>query len=310
MTGKDIATDLAKQYKLTIETGEVELISTGISTIDKMLGGGLPLGRFVEIFGPESSAKTTLAFAVVAEAQRRGYDCMYIDVEHSVDPFWAEKNGVNWDALGFLQPNTAQDALSIAEDAATAGCKVVVLDSYAGMTTEQEMAGDIGDANVGLTPRIIGQFCRRSAGLFHETNTLFIAINQIREKIGVMFGSPETTPGGKAPKYFSSVRLRTSAKLISRDKQVLGSEITVKSVKNKVAPQHQVGSFSIFYETGIDYIGSLVPIAADTGLLVKSGSWYSNPETGEKIGQGEQAVVQWFADNPDEYTRIKGLLNT
>jgi recombination protein RecA len=208
-----------------------------------------------------------------------------------------------------LQPDTAEDALSIAIDSVKAGCKVVILDSYAAMTTEAEMAGDIGDAHVALTPRMIGQFCRKAAGIFYDHGALFIAINQIREKIGVVYGSPEVTPGGRAPKYFSSVRLRTTSKPYPNYQNQTGMTITVRSIKNKVAPQHQEAEYRILYDKGIDYVGALVPGAVEAGLLIKSGSWYSDPETGEKIGQGEASVVEWFEANPDQYNRIKESLD-
>src|SRR5690554_3522529 len=275
-------------------------VSTGSLGLDIALGiGGLPFGRVVEIFGPESSGKTTLTLSVIAQAQRQGKTCAFIDAEHALDPSYAEKLGVNLDDLLVSQPDTGEQALEIADMLVRSGSvDVVIIDSVAALTPKAEIEGEMGDHHVGLQARLMSQALRKLTANIKRTNTLVIFINQIRMKIGVMFGNPETTTGGNALKFYSSVRLdirRTGA--IKRGDEVVGSETRVKVVKNKVAPPFREARFDILYGTGISREGEIITLGVEHKILDKSGAWYAY--NGNKIGQGKDNVREFLKGNPD-----------
>ncbi len=275
-------------------------IPTGALSLDIALGiGGLPRGRVVEIFGPESSGKSTLAMHVVAEAQRNGGKCAYIDAEHAMDPIYARAIGVDVDELLIAQPDTGEQALEIADILVRSGSiDVIVIDSVAALTPRAEIEGDMGDTHVGLQARLMSQALRKITGNLNKTDTIRIFINQLREKIGVMFGSPETTPGGRALKFYSSVRLDIRRIESLKDgAEVVGNRTRVKVVKNKVAPPFRQAEFDIMYGHGISREGSLLDIAVDNDIVKKSGAWYSYD--GEQIGQGREAVKRFLSENPD-----------
>jgi recombination protein RecA len=285
---------------------DVEAISTGSLGLDIALGiGGLPRGRVVEIYGPESSGKTTLTLQVVAEAQKLGGTAAFVDAEHALDPSYAEKLGVNVDDLLVSQPDTGEQALEITDMLVRSGAvDVVVVDSVAALTPKAEIEGDMGDSHMGLQARLMSQALRKLTGNIKRSNTMVIFINQIRMKIGVMFGNPETTTGGNALKFYASVRLdirRTGA--IKKGDEIVGNETRVKVVKNKVAPPFKQAEFDILYGEGISRQGEIITLGVQEGLIDKAGAWYSY--NGERIGQGKDNVREFLKQNPDIATEIE-----
>jgi recombination protein RecA len=286
-------------------TMAIEAISTGALALDLALGvGGLPRGRVVEIYGPESSGKSTLAMHVVAEAQRNGGICAYIDAEHAMDPVYARAIGVDVDELLISQPDTGEQALEITDMLIRSGAlDVVVIDSVAALTPRAEIEGEMGDTHVGLQARLMSQALRKLTANLNRSNTVAIFINQLREKIGVMFGSPETTPGGRALKFYSSVRLDIRRiESIKDGVEVVGSRTRVKVVKNKVSPPFRQAEFDIMYGTGISREGSLLDIGVDLGIVKKSGAWYTYE--GEQLGQGRENAKGFLGDNPEVMMEI------
>jgi len=286
-------------------------ISTGSLGLDAALGiGGLPRGRVVEIYGPESSGKTTLTLQVVAEAQRKGGTCAFIDAEHALDPIYAEKLGVNVDDLIISQPDTGEQALEVSDMLVRSGAvDVLVVDSVAALTPRAEIEGEMGDQHVGLQARLMSQALRKISGNIKNANCLVIFINQIRMKIGVMFGSPETTTGGNALKFYSSVRLdirRIGA--VKDGEEVIGNETRVKVVKNKVAPPFKQTEFQILYGTGINRLGEVIDYGVKLGIIDKAGAWYSYK--GDKIGQGKNNVVKFLQENPDLAQEIESKVRS
>jgi len=278
---------------------DVETISTGSLSLDIALGaGGLPMGRIVEIYGPESSGKTTLTLQVIAAAQREGKTCAFIDAEHALDPIYAKKLGVDIDNLLCSQPDTGEQALEICDALTRSGAvDVIIVDSVAALTPKAEIEGEIGDSHMGLAARMMSQAMRKLAGNLKNANTLLIFINQIRMKIGVMFGNPETTTGGNALKFYASVRLdirRIGA--IKEGDVVVGSETRVKVVKNKIAAPFKQAEFQILYGEGININGELIDLAVKHKLIEKAGAWYSY--NGEKIGQGKANSCNYLKENP------------
>src|SRR3989440_4589226 len=279
-------------------TMAIEAISTGALALDLALGiGGLPRGRVVEIYGPESSGKSTLAMHVVAEAQRNGGICAYIDAEHAMDPIYARAIGVNVDDLLISQPDTGEQALEIADMLIRSGAlDIVVIDSVAALTPRAEIEGEMGDSHVGLQARLMSQALRKLTGTLSRSNTIALFINQLREKIGVMFGSPETTPGGRALKFYSSVRLDIRRiESIKDGVEVVGNRTRVKVVKNKVAPPFKQAEFDIMYGKGISREGSLLDVGVELGIVKKSGAWYTYE--GEQLGQGRENAKVFLAEN-------------
>jgi recombination protein RecA len=278
----------------------VESVSTGALALDLALGiGGLPRGRIVEIFGPESSGKSTLATHVVAEAQRNGGVCAYIDAEHALDPVYAKAIGVNVDDLLISQPDTGEQALEIADMLIRSGAlDVLVIDSVAALVPRAEIEGEMGDTHVGLQARLMSQALRKLTANLNRSRTIAIFINQLREKIGVMFGSPETTPGGRALKFYSSVRLDIRrVETIKDGAEAVGNRARVKVVKNKVAPPFRQAEFDIMYGKGISREGSLLDVGVDLGIVKKSGAWFTYE--GEQLGQGRENVKQFLSENLD-----------
>ncbi|HPE79691.1 MAG TPA: recombinase RecA [Gammaproteobacteria bacterium] len=278
----------------------IEVISTGSLSLDLALGvGGVPKGRVVEIYGPESSGKTTLTLHVISEAQKNGGTCAFVDAEHALDPVYAEKLGVDTDELLVSQPDTGEQALEITDMLVRSGAvDVVVVDSVAALTPKAEIEGDMGDSHVGLQARLMSQALRKLTGNIKRSNCIVIFINQIRMKIGVMFGSPETTTGGNALKFYASVRLdirRIGA--IKKGDEVVGNETRVKVVKNKVAPPFRQATFEILYGEGISREGEIIELGVAQGLIEKSGAWYSHG--GNRIGQGKENVRNFLRENPD-----------
>jgi recombination protein RecA len=285
---------------------DVETISTGSLSLDIALGaGGLPMGRIVEIYGPESSGKTTLTLQVVAAAQREGKTCAFIDAEHALDPVYARKLGVDIDNLLCSQPDTGEQALEICDALARSGAvDVIIVDSVAALTPKAEIEGEIGDSHMGLAARMMSQAMRKLAGNLKQSNTLLIFINQIRMKIGVMFGNPETTTGGNALKFYASVRLdirRIGA--VKDGENVVGSETRVKVVKNKIAAPFKQAEFQILYGEGINFYGELVDLGVKEKLIEKSVAWYSY--NGDKIGQGKANAISWLKENPEAAKEIE-----
>ncbi|MBQ8615790.1 MAG: recombinase RecA [Clostridia bacterium] len=278
----------------------IEVIPTGCLPLDIALGvGGLPRGRIVEIYGPESSGKTTVALHVIAEAQKMGGTAAFIDAEHALDPIYAQKLGVDIGAMYVSQPDTGEQALEITEQLVrSGGVDIVVIDSVAALTPKAEIDGEMGDAFVGLQARLMSQALRKLTGVTAKSKTLVIFINQLREKVGVMYGNPETTPGGKALKFYSSVRLDVrKADAIKNGSDVVGNRTKVKVVKNKVAPPFKTAEFDIMYGEGISIFGCLIDAAIEIGVIDKSGSWFSY--NGDKIGQGKENVKAYFMSHPE-----------
>ena len=287
----------------------LQVISTGSLGLDLALGiGGLPRGRVVEIYGPESSGKTTLCLQVVAEAQKTGGTCAYIDAENALDPIYAQKLGVKVDELLISQPDTGEQALEICDMLVrSGGIDVIVIDSVAALVPKAEIEGEMGDSHVGLQARLMSQALRKLTSNIKRTNTLVIFINQIRMKIGVMFGNPETTTGGNALKFYSSVRLdirRIGA--IKKADEVIGNETKVKVVKNQVAPPFRQAEFDILYGEGISREGEVIELGVQHNFVEKSGAWYSYQ--GQKIGQGKDNTRQWLKDNPKAAQEIEGKI--
>jgi recombination protein RecA len=277
---------------------QVEAVSTGALSLDLALGiGGLPRGRVVELFGPESSGKSTLAMHVVAEAQRNGGICAYIDAEHAMDPVYARAIGVNVDDLLISQPDTGEQALEIADMLIRSGAlDVIVIDSVAALTPRAELEGEMGDAHVGLQARLMSQALRKLTGTLSKSKTIAIFINQLREKVGVMFGNPEVTPGGRALKFYSSIRLEIRrVESIKDGAEVVGNRTRVKVVKNKCAAPFKQCEFDIMYSKGISREGSLLDVATDLSIVRKSGAWYTYE--GEQIGQGRENAKAFLAEN-------------
>ncbi len=288
---------------------DIDAISTGSLGLDLALGiGGLPKGRVVEIFGPESSGKTTLTLHAIAECQKKGGVCAFIDAEHALDPQYAKKLGVNTDELIISQPDTGEQSLEIADTLVRSGAvDMIVIDSVAALVPRAEIEGEMGDSHVGLQARLMSQALRKITGSISRSSTIVIFINQIRMKIGVMFGSPETTTGGNALKFYSSVRLdirRTGA--VKNGEEITGSQTRVKVVKNKVAPPFRQAEFDIMYGSGISKIGELIDLGVNFNVLTKSGAWFYYGEI--RIGQGRENSKQYLFDNPEIANEIEAKL--
>jgi len=291
--------------------GQVEAISTGSLSLDIALGiGGIPKGRVIEIYGPESSGKTTMTLHCIAEAQKTGGTCAFVDAEHALDPAYAEKLGVDTDELLVSQPDTGEQALEITDMLVRSGAvDMVVVDSVAALTPKAEIEGDMGDSHVGLQARLMSQALRKLTANIKKSNCIVIFINQIRMKIGVMFGSPETTSGGNALKFYASVRLdirRIGA--IKRGDEIVGNETKVKVVKNKVAPPFKLANFEILYGEGISREGEIIELGVALGLIDKAGAWYSCQ--GERIGQGKENVRNYLKENKDLAQRLEKDIRT
>lgn len=283
----------------------VDVIPTGSLTLDLALGvGGIPKGRVIEIYGPESSGKTTVALHVVAEAQKRGGDAAFIDAEHALDPVYAKNLGVDIDNLIVSQPDTGEQALEIAEALVRSNAlDVVVIDSVAALVPRSEIEGEMGDSHVGLLARLMSQALRKLTGITSKTGTAVIFINQLREKVGVMYGNPETTPGGRALKFFSSVRLDVRRlEAIKNGTEIVGNKTRVKVVKNKVAPPFKEAEFDIMYGEGISKEGNVLDAATELGIIKKSGAWFSYE--GERLGQGRDNIKKYMKENPEFYATI------
>ncbi len=287
----------------------IEAIPTGSMSLDLATGiGGVPRGRIIEVFGPESSGKTTLTLHIIAEAQKQGGRAAFIDAEHALDPEYARNLGVDVDELLVSQPDYGEQALEIAEMLVRSGAvEIVVVDSVAALVPKHEIDGAMGDATVGLQARLMSQALRKLAGVINKTNTTIIFINQLREKIGVMFGNPETTTGGRALKFFASMRIDVrKVESIKSGDQILGSRTRAKIVKNKVAPPFKQAEFDIMYGQGISRSGDVLDCAVDAKVIEKAGSWYSFE--GSRIGQGRENVKKFLEDNPDVMDRVEGKL--
>ena len=286
---------------------EIEAIPTGALSLDIALGiGGVPRGRIIEVFGPESSGKTTLALHIVAEAQKMGGEAAFIDAEHALDPVYAKKLGVDIDNLIVSQPDTGEQALEITESLVRSGAlDVIVVDSVAALVPKAEIDGDMGDSHMGLQARLMSQALRKLAGAINKSKTVLIFINQLREKIGVMFGNPETTTGGRALKFYASVRMDIrKIENIKQDGEVKGNRVRVKVIKNKVAPPFREAEFDIIYGEGISKEGNILDMAVNLDIVEKAGSWFSY--NGERIGQGRENVKKYLKENPKMLEEIEG----
>ena len=285
---------------------QISTVPSGSLALDAALGvGGYPRGRIVEIYGPESSGKTTVALHAVAEVQKRGGTAAYIDADNAMDPAYAEALGVDIDQLILSQPNTGEEGLQIADTLISSGAiDIVVVDSVAALVPRAEIEGEMGDSHVGLQARLMSQALRKLSGTIAKTKTIAIFINQIREKVGVMFGNPETTPGGRALKFYSTIRLEVRrAEQIKQSTNVIGNRVKIKVVKNKVAPPFKVAEVDIMYGQGISQSGELLDMAADQDIVDKAGAWYSYH--GEKIGQGRENAKKYLEEHPDVYEDIQ-----
>jgi recombination protein RecA len=291
------------------EVIEIESIPTGSLGLDIALGiGGFPKGRIVEIYGPESSGKTTLTLHVIANAQKMGGNCAFIDAEHALDPVYAKKLNIDIDNLIISQPDTGEQALEIADTLVRSGAvDVLVIDSVAALVPKAELEGDMGDSHMGLQARLMSQALRKLTGSISRTNCMVIFINQIRQKIGIMFGNPETTTGGNALKFYASVRvdIRRVGQIKDKD-QMLGNQTRVKVVKNKVAPPFKIVDFDILYGEGISKTGELIDLGVRAGIVEKSGSWYSYKS--HKLGQGKESARQYLKENPDVANEIESQI--
>ena len=286
---------------------EIEAIPTGALSLDIALGiGGVPRGRIIEVFGPESSGKTTLALHIIAEAQKIGGEAAFIDAEHALDPVYAKHLGVDIDNLIVSQPDTGEQALEITESLVRSGAlDVIVVDSVAALVPKAEIDGDMGDSHMGLQARLMSQALRKLAGAINKSKTVLIFINQLREKIGVMFGNPETTTGGRALKFYASVRMDIrKIENIKQDGEVKGNRVRVKVIKNKVAPPFREAEFDIIYGEGISKEGNILDMAVNLDIVEKAGSWFSY--NGERIGQGRENVKKYLKENPKMLEEIEG----
>ncbi len=295
--------------KLGAEPEKIEVISSGSISLDKALGvGGYPKGRIIEIYGPESSGKTTFALHAIANAQKNGGFAAFIDAEHALDPTYAHALGVDIENLVLSQPDNGEQALEIAEALIKSGSiDVLVVDSVAALVPEAELNGDMGDSHVGLHARLMSQAMRKLSGIISKTKCVAIFINQIREKVGVMFGNPETTTGGRALKFYSSVRLEIRrGEQIKDGTSAIGNRTTIKVVKNKVAPPFRTCEVEIIYGQGISHLGEIVDLATEMGLIEKSGSWFSY--NGEKIGQGREKVKDYLKNHEDICNEIEAKI--
>ncbi len=286
---------------------KISTIPSGSLALDAALGvGGYPRGRIVEIYGPESSGKTTVALHAVAEVQKRGGTAAYIDAENAMDPAYAEALGVDVDSLILSQPNTGEEGLQIADTLITSGAiDILIVDSVAALVPQAEIDGEMGDSHVGLQARLMSQALRKLSGNINKTKTIAIFINQIREKVGIMFGNPETTPGGRALKFYSTIRLeiRRAEKIKQTGGEITGNRVKIKVVKNKVAPPFKVAEVDMMYGKGISQSGELLDMAADKDIIAKAGSWYSYNE--ERIGQGRENAKKYLEDHPDIYDEVQ-----
>ncbi|MDM5316452.1 recombinase RecA [Fictibacillus sp. b24] len=293
--GKGSIMKLGEQTEQRIST-----VSSGSITLDIALGiGGYPRGRIIEVYGPESSGKTTVALHAIAEVQRNGGQAAFIDAEHALDPEYAQKLGVNIDELLLSQPDTGEQALEIAEALVRSGAvDILIIDSVAALVPKAEIEGEMGDSHVGLQARLMSQALRKLSGAINKSKTIAVFINQIREKVGVMFGNPETTPGGRALKFYSSVRLEVRrAEQLKQGQDVVGNKTKIKVVKNKVAPPFRTAEVDIMYGEGISYQGEILDIGSDIDIVQKSGAWYSYE--GERLGQGRENSKQFLKENPE-----------
>ena len=312
-TLEQVLADIEKQFGkgAIMKLGEkgvrnIDVVSSGSLALDQALGvGGYPKGRIIEIFGPESSGKTTIALHAIAEVQKTGGRAAFIDAEHALDPVYAKKLGVDTDELLLSQPDTGEQALEIVEALVRSeAMSIIVIDSVAALVPQAEIEGEMGDSHVGLQARLMSQALRKLGGIVNKTNTICIFINQLREKVEVMFGNPETTPGGRALKFYSTVRLDVRrAEQIKVGSDVLGNKTVIKVVKNKVAPPFKTAEVEIMYGEGISKTGEIIDIASNLGILDKSGAWYSYK--GEKIGQGKENAKLVLKNNPALYKEIE-----
>ena len=301
-----VLSDIEKQFGkgAVMKLGErehqkIDTISSGSISLDIALGiGGYPKGRIIEIFGPESSGKTTFALHAIAEAQKKGGRAAFIDAEHALDPIYASKLGVNINDLLLSQPDNGEQALEICEALVRSGAiSIIVVDSVAALVPQAEIEGEMGDSHVGLQARLMSQALRKLSGIVNKTNTIVIFINQLREKVGIMFGNPEVTPGGRALKFYSSIRLEIrKGEQIKLGSDAIGNRTNIKVVKNKMAPPFKACSVDIVYGEGVSITGEIVDLGVESGVLDKSGAWYSY--NGDKVGQGKENVKEWLRKNP------------
>ena len=297
--------------KLGDEAGrvDIEVIPTGCLSLDIALGiGGLPRGRIIEIYGPESSGKTTVALHVIAEIQKTGGIAAFIDAEHALDPVYAKKLGVDLDNLYVSQPDTGEQALDIADALVRSGAvDLIVVDCVAALTPKAEIEGDMGDPHVGLQARLMSQALRKLTGIINKSKTCVIFINQLREKVGIMFGNPETTPGGKALKFYASVRIDVrKADALKDSEGIMGNKTRAKIVKNKLAPPFKTAEFDILYGEGISQEGCIIDLGVACGVIAKSGAWFAYE--GEKVAQGREKMREWLKNNPDKEKEIENKI--
>ena len=310
---EQVLADIEKQFGkgAIMKLGErgvrnIDVVSSGSIMVDQALGvGGYPKGRIIEIFGPESSGKTTIALHAIAEVQKTGGRAAFIDAEHALDPVYAKKLGVNIDELLLSQPDTGEQALEIVEALVRSEVvNMIVIDSVAALVPQAEIEGEMGDSHIGLQARLMSQALRKLSGIINKTNTICIFINQLREKVGVIFGNPETTPGGRALKFYSTIRLDVRrGEQIKSGTDIMGNKTVIKIVKNKVAPPFKTADVEIMYGEGISKTGEIVDLASNMGIIDKSGAWFSYK--GEKIGQGKENVKLLLKNNPDLYKEIE-----